>query len=713
MSTTSEREPKEAAVPAEGERERAHETNAGEAPEGAPAPAEATKRPGGSGGRAEALLAALGGWLPWALVIAAAPAFFVWPLVHRRFAGFVLANDLNPLQRAGLLATIVGSIVIVGALYLVTWQRRRRSEPTLPLAEAAGTLNRRLLGLLALPFAAALLAPKIESERPIFTLLNAALAAVFVAAGAYHLGGWRSLTERLHRALAALPRWLPITLVTAIFAAYSALLSRFALIDHRNIWTQFFDLGIYDNILWHTLHGDFLGSSVIAYGKHWAAHFDPILALLVPFYALAPNAETLLIIQAIWLGSAVFPIYLLARDRLQSRWIGVALALALALHPALHGVNMFDFHSLALAIPLMCWAVYLVDRRSWLLWPALALLLACREDMALLACFIGAYALLGRRLRVGLGIIAGSIAYLAFVKLAVMPDAALLMQADNTYSYASFYSEMIPRPEEGVRGLVLSLVTNPIYALGVLCKEEKLIFMIQLLLPLAFLPLFAGRARILWLYGMAFIGLASRPHVFALNFQYSAVLFPMLFAATPQALAKIGESPRLRTLGIDGTRARAAAVAAILAASTLVSWKFGVLVENTAFKAGWQPLTRDPDAKLRLRADRTREMVAKIPADAAVSASSEIGPQLSNRERIYRWPDVRDAEYMLLGAWRFNGGERARLDRQAKTTFEVIDEHDGVILLKRREGSPAARADAPARAGAPARRTSPSGRPPR
>ncbi len=631
------------------------------------------------------------------LAIAASPGLCIWAFVYPRFASFVFRNNLGPPQRASLMTTMMLSTLVIAAVYLLVWRRRRHRhrhrhrhhKKNLSFAESATGLNRDLSLLLALPFVGALQAAKIETEHPNLTLLYAAIAAVICLFGGYHLSRHGpAIKTALQRRLGRPSKWLPMILVTTIYLSYSAALSRFALIDHRNIWTQVFDLGIYDNLLWRTLHGDFLGSSVIPFGKHWAAHFDPILGLLVPIYALAPDAETLLITQSFWLGTGVFPIYLMTKHRLGSPFAGVLLALLYALHPALHGVNMFDFHSVALAIPLMMWAVYFVARKSPWLWPTLALLLACREDMALLACFIGAYAILERRPRTGLAIIGISLSYLAFVKLVIMPDSGLMMSGDKVYSYAKFYSEMIPRPEEGVRGLVLNLISNPVHALQMLCKEAKLRFFVQLLLPLLFVPLFAGRARMLWLYGLVFIGLASRPNMFALNFQYSTLLFPMLFIATPEALARLGESKHLRALGVAPSRLRPALLMSMLVASSLTSWKFGVFIPNDAFMAGWQPFTRSPDKRLRLRSDRVREMVAAIPADAAVSASSEIGPQLSNREKLYRWPDLRDAEYLLLGVWRFGKSEKRRVETLKHRRFELIDSFDGVELLRRRAPPP-------------------------
>jgi len=222
-----------------------------------------------------------------------------------------------------------------------------------------------------------------------------------------------------------------------------------------------------------------------------------IIALIALVYRLYMHAETLLVLQTLWLASGAIPVYLLAKRRLSNEWFAAILGLIYLLYPALHGVNMFDFHSLAFVVPSAMWAVYLLDtggfKRYWLV---IALMLITREDISLLNCFVGAYAIMIGRTRTGLVTVAVSMVYLVLVKMYAMADSGLLMSADKAYSYVYYYAEMIPHKAEGTRGLAISALTNPLYALLVSFKEEKLLFFLHLLLPLLFLPLRRARAGV-------------------------------------------------------------------------------------------------------------------------------------------------------------------------------------------------------------------------
>src|SRR5205814_1213162 len=125
-----------------------------------------------------------------------------------------------------------------------------------------------------------------------------------------------------------------------------------------------------------------LGCTLCLGGTHASGHFDPILVLLSPLYFLYPYSETLLVLQTLWLASSVVPLYLLALRATGNPRIGVALAATFVAYPALHGVSLFDFHSLALIIPLFLWLAYCFETERWKAYSAVvALLLFCREDV--------------------------------------------------------------------------------------------------------------------------------------------------------------------------------------------------------------------------------------------------------------------------------------------------------------------------------------------
>ncbi|MDC0670210.1 DUF2079 domain-containing protein [Nannocystis radixulma] len=634
----------------------------------------------------DATVAQLWKWGPLYLLIAISPGLALWPLLTGTLR-HIIKNDLSIGQRYAMLAAVAISVVATTAAYVAVWRRRRQSEPSLGFGDSVVATNRWAFIVLAGPLLVGLHVARIEIKHAVFTSFLTAAVTALAMVFFYRLLGLKRFAPPEDPFVPARDGRLARGVLVAGLVGYCALLSWFSLLDHRNLATTVYDLGIYDNLVWQTSHGHFLDCSLIRGGNHMSAHFDPILLLLGPIYLLYPHAETLLVIQTLWLASGALPLWLAARRRLKNEWMATILAFVYFLYPALHGVNMFDFHSVALMVPLAMWAVYLLDagamRRYWLVF---ALLLATREDISLLNCFIGAYAILIGRTRTGLATIAISLVYLTGVKMFVMADSSLLMSADKAYSYIYFYEEMIPHEQEGARGLFTTLLVNPLFALQVLFKEEKLLFFFHLLLPMLALPFAAGRKVVLMLHGLLFLGLASRKHLFSLHYQYSALLFPMLFAALPDGVARMTDSERLRTLGLTRARVAWTLMLGMLTGSALVSWKRGVLLDNASFVAGWTRLDRRPTPEMKERYAKVQEIVARIGPESKVSVSHEIGPHFSNRRHAYHWPAINDAQFIILftDVYSFSKDDERRYQRLVQRgKFRVLEDTHGVILLER------------------------------
>jgi len=635
----------------------------------------------------DATVAQLWNWGPLYLLIAISPGLALWALLRPSALRYIVKNDLSIGQRHEVLAAIAVSIVATTAAYVAVWRRRRRTEPELGLGASFVATNRWAFVALVGPLLIGLSVARVEVKHPIFTSFMTAAVTALAMVFFYRLLGLKRFAPPEDPFVPARDARLARGVFAAGLVAYCAMICWFSILDHRNLASTVYDLGIYDNLVWQTAHGHFLDCSLIRGGNHMSAHFDPILLLLAPVYLLYPHAETLLVVQTLWLASGALPLWLAARRRLKNEWMATILALVYFLYPALHGVSMFDFHSVALMVPLAMWAVYLLDlgamRRYWLVF---ALLLATREDISLLNCFIGAYAILVGRTRTGLVTIAISLMYLACVKAFVMADSSLLMSADKAYSYIYFYEEMIPHESEGARGLFTTLLVNPLFALQVLFKEEKLLFFFHLLLPLLALPFAAGRKVVLMLHGLLFLGLASRKHLFSLHYQYSALLFPMLFAALPDGVARMTDSERLRALGLARARVAWTLLLGMLTGSLLVSWKRGVLFENASFVAGWTRLDRRPTQEMKDRYAKVQEIVARIGPEAKVSVSHEIGPHFSNRRHAYHWPAINDAQYVVLftDVYSFSKDDERRYKQLIQRgKFRLLEETLGVVLLER------------------------------
>ncbi len=610
------------------------------------------------------------GWLPLAIAIGWAPGLMAWPLLAADSTP-LLENQLARSDRMNAILGVGSSLLVLGAFYLIVARRARGAWP-----DALRAWNERLLPILFLPLIPSLLVPGVESKRPWSVIAIAAAGAALVAVSVYRRP-WR---------LPALPRWLPGAVAFALAAGWVLKMSLLAIAQHHGMETEVYDLGIYDSIFWNSIHGKPLATAFVRGGNHVSGHVDPILVLLSPLYLIYPRAELILVLQVVWVAAGAVPVWLLARRLLGSGY-ALALVVVYLLLPSLHGRTLYHFHSLTLAGPLLLWCLACLELK-WLraFWLPLALLLLTREDMALVACLIGAYAIVGKgNVRLGISTIAIAIAYLAFVKLAVMPDSKLLGDGSSeSYGFAYYYKDMIPDAKEGTVGLLFSLLANPAFVLHHLITEAKLRSFALLFLPLLFLPFVAPRGKLLLSYGLVFMFLASREPVFSIAFQYPTVLDSLALGVAVIALAETGRL-RLGVLGsLDPSRARAALAAAMVVATIVLSAKFGALLPSTSFRAGFHKLVREPTAAQQERYGWVRDVVERIGPTASVSASGRLGPHVSNRSKAYLWPNVRDADFLLLDRNRLKGKSVQKLrDLEKAGKYRTVDRHGSYQLLER------------------------------
>jgi uncharacterized membrane protein len=151
-----------------------------------------------------------------------------------------------------------------------------------------------------------------------------------------------------------------------------------------------YDFGIYTEYVKQLsqLHApvvDVLGPGFNLLGNH----FQVALGVLAPFFRVVPSAGTLLFFQALLAAVSVFPVVTAAfvfTGRSTGRLIGFAYAFSWGLQQMID----FDFHEIALAVPLLAFSVSAVARRRPVAAVAWAVpLVFVKEDQGFTVAAIG------------------------------------------------------------------------------------------------------------------------------------------------------------------------------------------------------------------------------------------------------------------------------------------------------------------------------------
>jgi uncharacterized membrane protein len=495
-------------------------------------------------------------------------------------------------------------------------------------------------------------------------------------------GRFASIRQRAGDALDRWSPWLPWVLVIGLFFFYASYFSFFTLRNHWNLRTAAYDMAIEDNVVFNAMRGELLKASPIfgPEGTHLGHHATFFAYLLVPFYALAPRAETLLIIQATLIGAAVIPLFLFARNRL-GPYQAVFIAAMYVFYAPVHGANFYDFHYPPLGIGFVFWLAYLVDigKYRWAVIPLL-LSLSVREDMALSVFVVGAYFLLsGTKPRAGMVLSVVGLGYFLAMKMAVMPYFR-----DGAFSFVWFYDKLRPKGGPGgFAGVLLTIIGNPDYTLGTLLESAKVKYFLQVLVPFAFLPFRRSIGFVFCLPGMVMTLLSSRHASYDIGFQYTTHWALEMFIASIVVLTMI-KKPAHATDQHGEIRVRSWLMALALAMAA-TSYQHGAILQHNTARGGFSAFKFDRTEKDIERYEHLISLRTLIPPEAKVAGTERVLPHVSNRPDAYtiRSAGIRDAEYILFPV-QVGGVDVKRIHPVlVDGSFGVVDVAGEFVLAKR------------------------------
>ena len=497
---------------------------------------------------------------------------------------------------------------------------------------------------------------------------------------------------------------------------YTVLLSYFTILRHYEFETYAWDLGIFNQSFWTTLHnGRFFYSTVELLvnpsGSFFGTHFSPIVFLVLPFYAIYPAPQSLLVIQSFVLALGAVPLYVLAKRVGKYRFFALSFVLAYMLYPALQGINWFDFHVQSF-LPLFFFSVlYFFETQNWKPYFLFVFLsLMCEEHAAMIVAFIGLLAVLQHRKHLLHELKAKNLKDKLFlvsfftIALAVLWYTVAVLVRDALFpanpTFISTFNAASDWRILGVQNPIMIpfyLFRYPANAAAALSYDIplKVSYLIALFGPLAFMSFFKARYLLPTVPWFVLALFSNYQPYYTILFQYPAYVIAFIFVAAiyaPTAIYAVGSN------GGNNLRALEKRLAILLAFSFIAFLFVSPLSPTVAIlypSSGISPVSQ--------RDNLAHQLLAYIPGNASVLADNALFPQVSSRSNAYViptiapiWTDHADevknftsqmlekVDYLIVDTKTdpFTSSVVFSLMNE-NSTFKVVASADGVILFKR------------------------------
>lgn len=439
--------------------------------------------------------------------------------------------------------------------------------------------------------------------------------------------------------------------IAVVAVASTAFVSYGCLLRNANYASSNFDLGLFAQ-MFESMATDFTQNTTLERNEllsHFTVHFSPIYYLLLPFYLPFRSVEFLIIAQAVIVSSAVIPLVMLCKHWRYSEKTTFFASLVYLCYVAMVFPCFYDFHENAFLPPILLWLFFFLEKKSFAGSIVLTLLAICvKEDAGLYVVIIALYALIDKRehavkseseknplrkVRQYLRNNKGQAISVCVLLLGVMGFlfATGFVNTVGEDIKVGRYDIFLAKGEDSIANVVVNVIKNPVYFLNTLVNEEKLLFIVQMLLPLGFIPLRTKRIRdYVLLLPMVLVNLATDyPYQYEVGFQYvfaSGACLVFLFAKN------------LRYSKRPSKTAIFCFMASLLVTFTTVNSTFIYHVEK------YNKYAEEREA--------TDKILAEIDEDAVVVATTYLTPHLVHCDELYMYPaDHIDADVVILDTY--------------------------------------------------------------
>jgi uncharacterized membrane protein len=408
-------------------------------------------------------------------------------------------------------------------------------------------------------------------------------------------------------------RWPPWLLAATAFGVYLL----YSLTRFETGHATGYDLGIFVQVVDRYAHlqapvvGIKLGTNALG------DHFSPAVALLAPFYRLVPGPETLLVLQAALTAASVVPVTRVARSVTGSR-PGLLVGLAYAGSYGLQSMISFDFHEVALAVPLLAFGLEAYLDGRWTRAAVLVgLLVFVKEDLGLtVLLFAAVLAVRGpdRQGRLAAVLAGWAVAWFVLAIAVIVPA----LSPHGTFRYLESFTG---------NG---SLHLTPAHLLT-LAETDGRWHLVWLLVVTGCVVLLRSPLALLTLGTLSWRLLSIGPGYMDTHVHYDAVLMPIVFLAALDGVRRTAWRPV--TVGYPY------AVLAVVVVTTLAAYPFPRVFHPRFYQA-------------RPEVGEVQRLSSHVPHDAAVRTDNDLAALLVRHydvSMIYAaQPNLPIGEWLML-----------------------------------------------------------------
>ena len=477
-----------------------------------------------------------------------------------------------------------------------------------------------------------------------------------------------------------------------ILATFAIIYSLISLVNHYYLRTNALDLGMFNHAIYNFSRFEANTFTLSVHGNelnYFGDHFSPITALLSPLYYLF-GSYTLLIVQigAILLGGV--GIYRIADYKLENKGLSLLILIHFFSVWAITSALSFDFHTNVTGAMLVPWLVYFwMQNKFTNTFLTIILIWICKENMALWTTFIGLGFWIGGKVlnpnknwKFDAILFLSSFLYFILVMKIIMPA----FQGNSEITQLAKYGYM----GNSIGEIIAYLFKHPSYIItclydGTWGSEDftaiKLETHLMIFVSGGILLLFKPQLLVMLLpiYYQKF--LAADNMVWSMGIHYNIEFVPIISIALILFLNRL-KSKSLK-YGVTG----------LILTSTLfftVSKLNARSVPYHEFQKPKESIFMKEHYQSPYNIEEVKKVISDLPQEINVCTNSIFAPRLERRDKIYFFPYVKDAYYVILdkhqhGHYPLSDENFAIKHEEFKkrTDFQLIKETKDLWLYKR------------------------------